>query len=230
MPLKITNNAETRLLNPVSVNSTSFTVNQGEGSKFPTLAVGEFFFARLGTHTNNEVVKVTQRNNDTFTCQPLTKSFDIGALCFISFNLDIFNLFLTVEATGQILKNKVLKNFYTLIESPEINAGVINLDLSEFNIFYIFLEEDITINLTNIPTTENTLLRVTLIIQTNLEGPPQKTITFPSNFAYVGGKVFQPSIDSDAVETELLELISTNSGVTWYVYKRHLGVYEEAEF
>lgn len=66
--IKFKNNAKSYLVVSLSIIGTSVTVKTGDGSKFPALGAGEFFYATLffedGT---NEIVKVTARSTDTMT-------------------------------------------------------------------------------------------------------------------------------------------------------------------
>jgi hypothetical protein len=68
MPVKFTNNASGVLASSITTASTTITLVTGQGSLFPSLAAGEFFFATLVDSSNNlEIVKVTARANDVLT-------------------------------------------------------------------------------------------------------------------------------------------------------------------
>ena len=68
MVLKITNNATTTVVGPLTSAATSLTVASGTGALFPVLASGDYFQATLQDVNNNfEIVKVTARADDTMT-------------------------------------------------------------------------------------------------------------------------------------------------------------------
>ena len=67
MALKAKNNATTNLASAITASDTTLTVTTGAGSKFSTLAVGEYFYATLSESSVIEIVKVTARSSDTFT-------------------------------------------------------------------------------------------------------------------------------------------------------------------
>lgn len=68
MPVKFTNNASGVLASSITTSSTSITLTTGQGSLFPSLAAGEFFYATLVDSSNNyEIVKVTARSTDVMT-------------------------------------------------------------------------------------------------------------------------------------------------------------------
>lgn len=68
MPVKITNNASGVLASSITTASTSITLTTGQGSLFPSIAPGDFFFATLVDSSNNyEIVKVTARASDVLT-------------------------------------------------------------------------------------------------------------------------------------------------------------------
>jgi hypothetical protein len=68
MGVKIANNAFSALAASVGTGDTSFAVTTGEGSRFPLLAPGDYFYATLiGPGSQLEIVKVTERNTDVLT-------------------------------------------------------------------------------------------------------------------------------------------------------------------
>lgn len=68
MGAKLKNNAYGTLLASISASDVTITLSTGNGAKFPTLAVGEYFYATLIDVSNNlEVVKVTARVSDILT-------------------------------------------------------------------------------------------------------------------------------------------------------------------
>lgn len=69
---KFANNAAGTTTTVLAIAGTTFTLQSGEGAEFPTLAVGDYCYVRLGTDALNEVVKVTARSADTLTCVATT--------------------------------------------------------------------------------------------------------------------------------------------------------------
>jgi hypothetical protein len=65
MAVKFTNNAKTTLASGINSTATSATV--ADGSVFPTLEAGEYFYCTFDDDTNNEIVKVTARSGNTLT-------------------------------------------------------------------------------------------------------------------------------------------------------------------
>lgn len=68
MGIKLKNNAFSTLASPITASNTGIVVAAGEGSRFPTLASGDYFYATLeSTGGTTEIVKVTARSGDTMT-------------------------------------------------------------------------------------------------------------------------------------------------------------------
>jgi hypothetical protein len=68
MGLKVTNNAFGTLNAGINSSATTIVLSAGQGSRFPTLAAGDYFYATLIDTTNNlEIIKVTARSTDTMT-------------------------------------------------------------------------------------------------------------------------------------------------------------------
>lgn len=68
MAIKLANNAKSKLASSITNLSTTITVLSGEGVRFPTLAVGDYFYATLEDASSNiEIVKVTARVADSMT-------------------------------------------------------------------------------------------------------------------------------------------------------------------
>jgi hypothetical protein len=68
MGLKVTNNAFGTLNAGINDSATSIVLTAGQGSRFPTLSAGDYFYATLIDTSNNlEIVKVTARSTDTMT-------------------------------------------------------------------------------------------------------------------------------------------------------------------
>lgn len=68
MPLKIANNAASRLAGALGSASTTLAVVPGDGAKFPVIAAGDWFpMTIVKADGTLEIVKCTARNADTFT-------------------------------------------------------------------------------------------------------------------------------------------------------------------
>jgi hypothetical protein len=68
MPVKFANNVSTAISVGISSSETAISVATGSGSLFPTLTVGDYFFATLiSTSGAFEIVKCTARSGDILT-------------------------------------------------------------------------------------------------------------------------------------------------------------------
>lgn len=68
MGVKVSNNAFGTLSAGISSSDTTVTLDSGQGSRFPTLGAGDYFYATLVDTSNNlEIVKVTARSSDSMT-------------------------------------------------------------------------------------------------------------------------------------------------------------------
>lgn len=68
MGIKLTNNAFATLAASINSSATSITLTTGQGARFPTLGVGDYFYATLIDTSNNlEIVKCTARSTDVLT-------------------------------------------------------------------------------------------------------------------------------------------------------------------
>lgn len=67
MGLKLSNNAISTLASGITAASTSIALATGTGSKFPTLAAGDYFPATISNNSGFEIVTVTARSGDTLT-------------------------------------------------------------------------------------------------------------------------------------------------------------------
>ncbi len=75
MAVKFSNNATTTLSANVSAGATSFSVDSA--STFPTLGTGDWCYITL-SGSATEVVKVTDIDGTTFTCEALANSYSSG--------------------------------------------------------------------------------------------------------------------------------------------------------
>jgi hypothetical protein len=68
MPVLLRNNVSATLAAALSATDTGIALSSGQGSLFPSLSAGEYFYATLsGPTTGPEIIKVTNRVGDTLT-------------------------------------------------------------------------------------------------------------------------------------------------------------------
>ena len=85
MPVVLQNDTASTLRVGVAAGDTTLVVASGQGSRFPTLGVGDYFYATLeDTAGNKEIVEVTARTGDTLTAtrgaeSTIAREFPAGA-------------------------------------------------------------------------------------------------------------------------------------------------------
>ena len=68
MGVKVTNNAFGTLSAGINTTATTVTLDSGQGTRFPSLGAGEYFYGTLIDTSNSiEIVKVTARSTDSMT-------------------------------------------------------------------------------------------------------------------------------------------------------------------
>jgi hypothetical protein len=68
MAVKFTNNASGTIASSINSTTTTIVLTSGQGTLFPSLGSGDYFYATLVDSSNNlEIVKVTARSTDTMT-------------------------------------------------------------------------------------------------------------------------------------------------------------------
>lgn len=68
MPIILQNDTASTLRVGVAAGDTTLVVASGQGSRFPTLGVGDYFYATLeGTAGDKEIVQITARSGDSLT-------------------------------------------------------------------------------------------------------------------------------------------------------------------
>lgn len=85
MGIKFSNNASANIIQDLTSTATSVSVTVGKGDLFPSLTEGDYFYATLAGNNGLEIVKVTNRVNDTMTIvraqdDTTALSFDTGDL------------------------------------------------------------------------------------------------------------------------------------------------------
>lgn len=118
MPLKIANNAVSRLSASLSAASTTLGVMPGDGAKFPALAAGDWFpLTIVKTDGTLEIVKATARTIDTFTvvrAQEGTSATDFSAGDRVELRLTAA----TLDAKLDQVKTEVATNAATSKATP----------------------------------------------------------------------------------------------------------------
>ena len=98
--IQLTNFGDSQLASGITAGSTSISVTTGHGTRFPTLAAGDWFYAVLvDTSGNREIVKATAKASDTFTVTRAQEG--TSALAFAVGS--VFSLRLTVQALADRL-------------------------------------------------------------------------------------------------------------------------------
>jgi hypothetical protein len=85
MAIKFANNAVGTLSAAITDTDTSLVLATGQGTMFPALGSGDYFFLTLGSAGNTEIVKVTARSGDSLTVtraqeSTTAKAYSVGTL------------------------------------------------------------------------------------------------------------------------------------------------------
>jgi hypothetical protein len=68
MPIQLANNASGTIATAISASDTGLALTTGDGAEFPTLGVGDYFYATLASSGGTfEIVKATARSGDSLT-------------------------------------------------------------------------------------------------------------------------------------------------------------------
>lgn len=122
MSVKFTNNAFGTLATAISASDTGIVLATGNGSRFPTLAAGDYFYATLvSTAGTQEIVKATARVGDTLTIVraqdgTTAASFAAGAL---------FELRVTAAAVQDVANELVAPGGSALVSYLPAGAGAV---------------------------------------------------------------------------------------------------------
>lgn len=220
---KFSNNADSFLSSSIILGATAFSVVAGDGSLFPSLSSEEHFYVRIGSDVSNEVVKVTGRSTDSFTCEATGSAWPEGSQVSLTVSAEMLDEFLQSESEslldyaklsgdGQILSDSEFKGYCeSLINDPSSIGGSISIDLSLGNVVYVELESNIEeINVLNVPDSGKAA-SFTAIISNGVGG---NLITWPAKFLWAGGTV--PEISSDDNSVSIFTFISIDGGVSWF--------------
>lgn len=209
--MKFSNNAVSTLNGGISAGATSFSVQTGAGALFPSLGEGEFFFVRLGTSGNNEVVKVTGRSGDAFTCEATSGDWADETAVVLTVNAEAMALFAQANGGGQVLQGHELRDYAETCTTPASSSGALTLDLKNGNVFEVTLTEATTLTFSN-PPAAGKAGSLTLILKQDATGG--RAVTWPAAVKWAGGAA--PTLSTDANAVDVLILITTDAGATWY--------------
>lgn len=125
MPLKLSNNAVSRLAASLTTSATTLSVMPGDGAKFPALTAGDWFpLTIVKSDGALEIVKCTARSTDTFT---VTRAQEGTAALAFSAG-DRVELRLTAAAVNEVNQtaiNALAGNIQTATNA-ETQAGTVN--------------------------------------------------------------------------------------------------------
>lgn len=130
MPIKLKNNVFSTLASSITASNVSIVVASGEGSLFPTLSTGDYFYLTISSVNGTfEVVKVTARSGDSMTVVraqegSVANSFLAGSLVELRItslsvidSVSSYGVFVNVKAYGA-------KGDGTTNDTTAINAAI----------------------------------------------------------------------------------------------------------
>lgn len=209
---QFSNNAESKLDAAISTGATSFSVISGQGVRFPSLSVGQYFYVRLGTDSSNEVVKVTARSTDAFTCEATSGAWEAGSDVKLTVSSQMLGVFVQSPGGGQVLQDHELKDYAETMTAPEISSGALTLNLENGNVFSVAHNANITsLTISNPPASGKAGSFVLILTQ---DGSGGRTITWPSSVKWGGGVA--PTLTTTINAVNLLTFITVNGGTSWY--------------
>lgn len=103
--IQLTNFGDSQLASGITAGSTSISVTTGHGTRFPTLAAGDWFYAVLvDTSGNREIVKATAKASDTFTVDRAQEgttalAFAVGSVFSLRLTLQSFQDYMASLST-----------------------------------------------------------------------------------------------------------------------------------
>lgn len=209
---KFANNAVAALASSISSGATSFTVTTSLGALFPSITTGEYFYVRLGTDDSNEVVKVTARSSDVFTCEATASGWDASTDVVLTASKEMLEDFAQTTGGGDTLTDWVLKDYGETRTAPSSSSNVLTLDLENGNIFEVTLTENVTTLTISNPPASGTAGSFTLILKQ--DGTGGWTFAWPAAVVWAGGTA--PTLTTDASAVDVLTFITTDGGTTWY--------------
>lgn len=212
MPVKVTNNASSKLSAPVVVSDESFTIQSGEGSKFPTLGTNEFTYVTFGDNQTNEVVKVIGKTGDDFDCfPPIQNNWPIGTPVQLNITAELIDELVQKNANGQIITNLQLQNPSEKLVKITTDSSNLDIDLSLGTAFEVTLTQSVTVNLLNAPDYDS--LSIVKIIFKQ-DGTGGHTVSW--NLSVKHSNPSDAVVSSAPNSIDYYELSTSSSGDTWY--------------
>jgi len=207
--LVYSNNAIGHLNASVSIGATTLVLETGDGANFPSPTANQFFYVRLGNDTTNEVVKVTGRAGDTFTCEATSSGWDAETLVICSVAAEVFDEFLQLDAADQTVKGFKVQSYAEVLGTPSSSSGVLTINLDDANLFSTILTEDITtLTISNVPSgVANFVLIFTQ------DGTGSWGVTWPASFKWPSGN--SHSVTAAAGSIDVIVGFSMDGGSTW---------------
>lgn len=209
---KFSNNAESALAAGISLGATSFSVASGQGARFPTLSAGQYFYVRLGTDSNNEVVKVTARSTDAFTCEATTSAWSADDSVKLTVSAQMLGDLAQAVGGGQVLTDHELKDYSETVSTPTISSNSLTLNIENGNVFSIAHNANITTLTLGNPSATGKACSFTLILKQDATGG--RTINWPASVKWGGGAA--PTLTTTANAVNILTFVTIDAGTTWY--------------
>jgi len=207
------NNADTAsLLSAISAGAVSFTLQSGEGAGVFPLDAGNHFYATFNDGSTIEVVKVTARSADIFTCEATTNAFEAGTGVAQFVTAEMMGDMAQIDGDGQVLQDHELRDYSETSTSPASSSSVLELDLENGNVFAVTLTEDVTtLNLSN-PPASGKAGSITIILAQDATGG--WAFTWPASVKWAGGTA--PTLTTTAGSIDIITLLTVDGGTTWY--------------
>ena len=129
MTVKLKNNAASTITTTISASDVGIVVASGTGALFPTLAVGDYFYATLiSTGGTQEVVRVSARVSDTMTIArgqdgTTAQSFAAGSRIEMRVNVAAIEDYVS-SAAGAIFPDNF--SLYSVKDFGAIGNGIVN--------------------------------------------------------------------------------------------------------
>jgi hypothetical protein len=210
--MKFSNNAVSALNASIVSGATLFVVQSAQGGLFPSLSAGEYFYVRLGDDSSNEVVKVTARTGDTFTCEATTAGWGAGAAVTLTVSSEMLEDLVQADGAGQVLSDHEFKDIAETRTTPSSSSGTLTLDLENGHNFEVTLTENVTTLTISNPPASGKAGAFTLILKQDATG--SRTVTWPASMKWADGTA--PTLSTDANAVDILTFITTDAGTTWY--------------
>ena len=207
--LVYTDNAASTLGANISGGATSFTVQVGDASEFPSPTGGDFCYIRIGDNTNNEVVKVTARSGNTLTCVATSNAWSSGDEVKLTMNSQVLDQLVKDGGVGTDVE---LKDYAETSTSPSSSSATLVLNIENGNVFDVTLTEAVTTLTLSNPSATGKACGFTLILTQG--GAGGWVVTWPASVQWAGGTA--PTLTTTAAAVCILTFFTTDGGTTWW--------------